>query len=407
MKALQSIDMQAVVTVELKERPRFGIFAEAVACMPQLPGIKRSELFLLVDLGVLAILDIGAGTFQCEGQLSPASFILSESCHLTGGFALCFWFAGSEHSGDWVFTVGGYHAAYKRPAHYPSPPRLGISWQYDEHISITGQAYFAITPQVAMGGCVLQALFHLGKLSAHFDAHADMMINYQPFQFTTSIGVSVGVAYEMNLLLCTGHIAVELGAELYLHGPPLAGTVHVNFYVFGFDISFGPSYSPKPKLNLQQFWALLQQKSGSDTTVPEDHVFAATDGLLPWKRDSPNAPWIVRPGRFRFQIHSRAAISLVTCFGEPENKDPSNRTKAISNNVNSIEQPLLVYSKPMQIRRGQSNFQSKMTVELSSSRTDVNGKTVEEKQIFDMEHIFKEMPKALWDACKYSLRPRC
>jgi hypothetical protein len=41
------------------------------------------------------------------------------------------------------------------------PERLQISWAVSDVLKIDGQAYFAITPKVCMGG---------GVLSAHFDA---------------------------------------------------------------------------------------------------------------------------------------------------------------------------------------------------------------------------------------------
>ncbi len=98
---------------------------------------------------------------RVEAQLSPNSFIIAPACHLTGGFALCYWFSPSSYAGDFVFTVGGYHSAFKVPAHYPRPQRLGISWVISENLSITGESYFAITPKACMGGGILKANYNL------------------------------------------------------------------------------------------------------------------------------------------------------------------------------------------------------------------------------------------------------
>ena len=82
---------------------------------------------------------------------------------------MCYWFAGSGHEGDWVFTVGGYHPAFQIPDHYPRPDRLTILWDLGAGLTVTGQAYFAITPKVCMGGgslsVVLSAVSQNTRLS--------------------------------------------------------------------------------------------------------------------------------------------------------------------------------------------------------------------------------------------------
>lgn len=150
-KICESLVVKAVVVVDISDDVVFGIYADASADIPV--GIKNdAELFARVDLNLLPVLDPSKGSFIAEGKLTPKSFILDQNCHLTGGFALCYWFNGSGHEGDWVFTVGGYHSAFKPPTWYPTVPRLAISWQYDSTLSILGEAYFAITPKCCMGG---------------------------------------------------------------------------------------------------------------------------------------------------------------------------------------------------------------------------------------------------------------
>lgn len=97
--------MKAVVLVDLTEDVIFGVYADCIADVPA-AGVPDEELFARVDLGLLAVVDPNKGIFYCEGQLTPKSFILDRNCHLRGGFALCYWFEGSGHDGDWVFTVG-------------------------------------------------------------------------------------------------------------------------------------------------------------------------------------------------------------------------------------------------------------------------------------------------------------
>ena len=159
-KALQVLDVSAVIILEFNPYVSLGIFGKAVAQMPPAPT-PREGCFLYVELGILAVVDFGAGALRVEAELSPNSFVIAPACKLTGGFALCLWFAPSAYTGDFVFTVGGYHAAFRPPAHYPTPSRLGISWILSDELAVRGEAYFAVTPKCCMGG---------GKLQVNYDA---------------------------------------------------------------------------------------------------------------------------------------------------------------------------------------------------------------------------------------------
>ncbi len=159
-KALQVLDVSAVIILEFNPYVSLGIFGKAVAQMPPAPT-PREGCFLYVELGILAVVDFGAGALRVEAELSPNSFVIAPACRLTGGFALCVWFAPSAYTGDFVFTVGGYHAAFRPPAHYPTPSRLGISWSLSDELAVRGEAYFAVTPKCCMGG---------GKLQVNCDA---------------------------------------------------------------------------------------------------------------------------------------------------------------------------------------------------------------------------------------------
>jgi hypothetical protein len=76
-----------------------------------------------------------------------------------------------------------------------------------------------------MGGGMLMALFSCGPLSAHFNAWADFLMNFSPFFYQGSVGVSIGVDFDMDLFICTIHISVDIDATLDLHGPPFGGVV--------------------------------------------------------------------------------------------------------------------------------------------------------------------------------------
>lgn len=144
----QMLDVDVVLAIDISDDVKIALFGDCQAAIPA-AAKDDSERFAFVELGFIMVLDYAKGSFTCEGRLTPKSYILSKDCHLSGGFALCYWFEGSGHEGDWVFTVGGYHSQYSPPAWYPKVPRLAVDWKYDDNISIHGEAYFAITPKVS------------------------------------------------------------------------------------------------------------------------------------------------------------------------------------------------------------------------------------------------------------------
>jgi hypothetical protein len=395
IKAFRLLSVEAVVVVEFNPYVSLGLFALCQAGLPAkaVGGVR----FLFIELGITASVDFQAGTMKVEGQLTPNSFILAPSCHLTGGFALFYWFGDNQNQGDWVFTVGGYHPSFLKPAHYPNPPRLGISWKLDSALSITGESYFAITPKCCMAGGRLRAMLSLGPLGAWFDAQTNMLINFNPFHFKGDASVSVGVRFTLDLWICTLRISVEIGAQLYLQGPPFSGRVHVNFWVFGFNIDFGPDPVPQPPVDLEAFWEMLLQDgmvagrnskaqrrrraralaaaAAPAAAATDDHVLAVESGLLPTSSEDAET-WDVRAGVFSFCVQSRFAIQEATCTGGAKVTDGT-----------------AIYAKPMQLTTALS---SKMNIAVTKHNPGVK-EEVDKWQIFK---VVKAVPDALWGFCE-------
>lgn len=322
---------------------------------------------------------------------SPNSFVLNKSCHLHGGFALCYWFQGSGHEGDWVFTIGGYHSCYKPPPHYPVPSRLGISWDFDTSISISGEAYFTITPKACMGGGRLQVTFQDGLLHSYFDAWADFLINYRPFSFVGDIGVSVGIGFTIHIWFFTINFNVHFRAAVHLHGPLMAGYVFVDWDIISFTIHFGDSSPKNEPLSWDEMWALLKEidssggGGGGDKETPI-HVFAATGGLTTSKADTvkitaeTDDKWIVSPGQFEFTVKSLFPISQF--------RYQYSKTEIL---VYDFLGPA-TFIKPMHIT-GNDKVTSELKIEIKSDL----GLYV----WFPAEPIVESVPTVLWGACKF------
>ncbi|KAI0467055.1 hypothetical protein F4859DRAFT_526144 [Xylaria cf. heliscus] len=185
-----------------------SIYGVAVAQIPTNPG----RLFAHVELGLPASIDFGAVVFKVEMPLAPSSYIFDPGCRMTA---------------RWPSTAGD-HLAFKRPAYYPNPPRLGIYWQVGHTISIVGEVNFAITTNACIGGGRLETPLVAGQLRAWFAAWADFLINWNPFDFVGQVGVSIGVSCKVDLLITSFTVKIEIGAELDLMRPTRRGRVKVD-----------------------------------------------------------------------------------------------------------------------------------------------------------------------------------
>ncbi|KAI9648823.1 hypothetical protein NHQ30_003464 [Ciborinia camelliae] len=399
VSAFEMISLDAVAMVQFGTSIKLSIVAVATG---DIPSLKAKAKFSHIELGILVMVDFDTGVFKAEAQLSPSSYVLHPDCHLTGGFGLYYWFEAphcdKSKTGDFVFTLGGYHQAFKVPDGYPNPPRLGISWSLGSSLSFSGQAYFAITPKACMAGGRLHASFSSGPIEAWFDAFADFLINYKPFHFIATGGISIGVRVNIDILFIHTHISVEIGADLTLWGPPVAGSVHVSLWVVSFTISFGDSEDEGDPLSLIDFYDLVLQlgdtpslelQSASVSQEPfkppknQGHLFLVQSGMLneseiPEREQ--NEIWTVRGGSFSFVVACKIAIKSATLTDVTEK---------------TLDSPYDVYGKPTKLTQALTSNLA-VTIEQDPTSLDME----EEEEGWRMERHIKQVPTALWQ--KYS-----
>lgn len=290
-KAFQTIDGQILVAMALSDEPKFSVLAQATAIFPKSAasgGDSLEHALLVLDIVMGADIDPVHGTIVCGGKLTPRSFILDKSCHLTGAFAMAFFLKGSPHEGDFSFSVGGYARGYQPPSHYPpAPERVGISWRYDDDISITGQAYFAVTPQVVMGGGRLDLVFDKSWVRVLFSAWADFFVHLHPFSFLVDIGISLTASLSIPALFFTLHFGpFDFNADLTLFVPPLGGRAAIDLWGYTVVVAFGSSQSSPLALTWPQFVRLVKNlpaEAPATTAEAEitNHIVTFTKGLVP------------------------------------------------------------------------------------------------------------------------------
>ncbi len=237
--SFEMLNAYALLTASFGTQTELALMGEALLTLPiAVPG--EEELILAqADMVLLASINPSLGQIAISAQLTSRSYVLDRNAQITGGFAFYFWFGKSAHKGDFVVTLGGYNPYFTTPTYYPKVPSLGLNWQVSGLISIKGGLYCALTPSVIMAGGNLSASYSSGNVKAWFNANADFLVRFKPFAFDSTIGVSVGASYKINLHFTTKTISVTVGASLKLWGPPFAGTATVDLGVMSFTIAFG------------------------------------------------------------------------------------------------------------------------------------------------------------------------
>ncbi|MFD9206412.1 DUF6603 domain-containing protein [Streptomyces sioyaensis] len=250
------------------------------------------------------------GDFSASAQLYD-SYVIDANCVLTGGFAYTMWFSPSTHAGDFALTVGGYHPLYTAPRHYPQVPRLGSSWT-PGGVSITGTAFFALTPSAVMAGGTLDVRYSAGPVSAWLTAYAQVLISWKPLHFRVGIGVTVGASLNLAFVTLKG----ELGAELDLWGPPTGGTVTAKLVFVTVTIGFGQDRTTTPeRLKWNEFTELLPPPgqilriSAAHGLLPDDPSQQGLSG------EDPDRPWLVDADGFSFIAETTVPASQVTFQG--------------------------------------------------------------------------------------------
>ncbi|KAF5555349.1 transcriptional activator srcap [Fusarium mexicanum] len=377
IRACEAIDMRAVATVALgPNQTDIGLIARATATLPR--RASPDKALVLIDLSVVGKLDLVNGELSVDGLINPTSFILNKDCRPSGGFAIRSWFGkNNPHSGDWVVSFGGYHPMYQVPAHYPRPQRLGISWTLSSNLRVTGNAYAAITPGAIMAGGMLQAVFSAGPLGAHFDAHADFLVNLKPLYYVADMAVSAGVYYEIRVWRFRKKISVNVGASLHLEGPPIHGKVHFDLSVVSFTVSFGSGTSEgKKAISLRELMDLVLQEAGDtrrkeDNVILNPHTFTAVSGLLgddkkksdtvnkapPNKVTAEKERWHVRSDNFIFSVRSAVPTNSIGIEGRGASQYTGNS----------------IISRPMQMKKDtgdSSKIKSTLSVRVQNKEGD-------------------------------------
>jgi hypothetical protein len=379
------------------------------------PLVQPDKAIACAELALRGVISIAEGLIKFEARLTQNSFIFSEACQLTGGFAFCVWFAG-PHKGDFVISLGGYHPAFKRPAHYPLVPRLGMQLQIGTELSITGEAYLALTPSCIMAGGKLCAVFKSGGIEAWFIAYANFLMCWQPFYYQADMGITMGVALRVGSLA----IRLELSVALQLWGSPFGGKAVVSLWIISFTIRFGASVPAAIPLTASEFIlkclpaakalpaagdaAAAAKSLPQDISQPDVLSVRITGGLLREQEVEVKDPTTGNSKKHTYRIvnaHqlSLTAQSVIPCTRFTELTPWPERTKEVRAELTpeperkkevKLKAETALGIRPM----GRQSLDSRFKVSIFDSAKKPVG-----AGIFSVSEVTGNVPDALWGKC--------
>ncbi len=366
------IDSFAVLTISFGHHLEIDLLGLSTMVVP--PQVSAAETPLAeVQMAFKITIDPDSGFVGLNAQLISASYLLSRACHLTGGFAFWTWFKG-EHKGDFVQTLGGYHPDFDIPEHYPRVPRLGFNWQVDSHISIKGNAYYALTARALMAGGHLDATWKSGALEAWFKAGADFLISWKPYHYDAHISVDMGVRYTFHFF-GTHHISVHIGADVHVWGPEFAGTAHIHYWVVSLTVSFGAKGKKiPPPIPWSEFRQSFLPADDNDVCG-----LKVVSGLLDTVQDSGNDYWVVNAKDLR--LSSTSLIPLSEAYSDLAGASPISLAGAATS----------LGIAPMQVGLGDVTSSQHISIEKIEG-----GNPVDAGSDFAFTPELKKAPTALW-----------
>ncbi|MBS0349972.1 MAG: hypothetical protein JSR33_02095 [Proteobacteria bacterium] len=389
------VETNALAVVEFGRDFQFALLGRSCFKLPKSSIIASPLLatpLVSAEIGFELILNPDKGILLMTALLNSSSYVLHPDCRLTGSFALYAWFKDQippdskepqkyARAGDFVITMGGYHPAFIAPAWYPREPRLALRWKSGP-VTVDSEAYFALTPSCVMTGGLLQAEFKDGDLQAWIKTNADFLVQWHPLSYDAEMNIRIGASYRLKTLLTTSTLTAEIASKLNLFGPPLGGSIDIDWYMISFRLTFGSEKLDRPPQTWQEFRSFLfaDKPSASPPGKRTINTIRVERGLLSEVKaeSSQSSEWVVRADEVILTTESLIPITELTV------NDSGNLI------VNDPEEN--VYIKPM-VQQITAHKHS-ITIKIDDSR--VSNSPAPTSDVWQTELINRRMPVALW-----------
>jgi hypothetical protein len=368
------IESFVLLTVNFGTQLEFAILGLSRLSWPE--KSMAPEPIVYIELAVLAHFGPASDVISVEALITPNSYLLSKECKLSGGFAFYTWVKG-PHAGDFVVTLGGYHPKFIKPAHYPTVPRLALSWKVSDALSIRGEMYYALTPSAIMAGGKWEVLFSSSIVKASTLIWADMVVSWAPYQYYIDIGIRVKIEASIKILFIRIHFSFEMSAELHIWGPPFAGEAYVDWTIFSFTIPFGNhSRKPRAEITWEEFSIgfIPQKRSIADTDKKELKVKQVSDpeptnitishGLIEVKGEA-KFP-VINPCQLTIAVDSFIPITILKINGKEIATATFMKSETGNSTYENREQNIGI--APCGFRAGTVSFEMNVEISMNDSK---------------------------------------
>jgi hypothetical protein len=245
--SFEMVDTAALLTVSFGVSLEIALLGISRVTVPK----QAPEPLVYLEIALEARFDPSLGLIAVEGRLTPASFLFSGLCHISGGFAFYIWYSG-DYAGEFVVSIGGYNPRFKKPDYYPLVPRVQMIYEIG-CLVMKGQAYFALLPHALMAGLEMEATWKAGPISAWFNADMDFLLGWRPFYYEGDAFIHLGASFKAHLLFVTVSITIHVGVDLAVWGPAFGGKAKVDLDIIRFTIYFGSGQAQPDPVSWNEF----------------------------------------------------------------------------------------------------------------------------------------------------------
>lgn len=230
----QLIEVDLSVLLEFPFKGRVILLGSIGVYLP-----TKAKPLSQLNIDVIGDFNFAAEYIQVEGRLRKGSHVAKIA--LSGGFAFVLsW----DKRPQFLFSVGGYHPRYKKPARFPSIPRLAALIQKGKSLKLTCECYQAITSNSFQIGFRADLFLRYKKAKAHGYFSFDTLIYFDPFYFEAQIAMGATVHYRRKKLA-----GVSLAFSLTGPRPWTAkGRARIKVAFIKFKIKFKLSWGKKQKV---------------------------------------------------------------------------------------------------------------------------------------------------------------
>ncbi|MFE6871868.1 DUF6603 domain-containing protein [Kitasatospora sp. NPDC057692] len=315
--SFEFVRSRALLLVEGGRSWKVLLIGRTTIDLPRSKAVKRPIARVVIDLAIGYHQD--QGLFSMDAVIAPGSYVIDPAAELTGGLSLYIWGQDRTAAGGgkgFVFTLGGYHPRFNRPGYYPNPPRVGWRWAIGP-VAIRGQVYAALTDGAFMAGGELAANYDKGhgiQLQAWFTAWLDALVQWKPFYFDLSMGLSIGVAATVKVLFIRVRVSLSVGVSLDLWGPPIGGRARIKVWFIGFTVEFGTGRDGVPAIDWGEFSVQLPAPL---SIAPLRGLLVDVDPEEAASRSAAGEPLLVSRDGFAVRTEAAVPASLVIFNGKP------------------------------------------------------------------------------------------